>query len=367
MIEAALEGVVDSQGTWFAYLVLAVGAIALTYSVEKLISYLTRAAMGLGVSIFALAIVFTGIEFDDTVVALVFGAGDLEGVALGTALGTALAITGITLAAAAIYKPFPVEVPRDYLLLFAIAPLLLVPFVAIDRLGLAHGLVLVAIFVGLFGYIVARELQRDVPVFRDSEIAERLEADGGVPLDDLAIGDVDSRTVLEEIPEDRYVAERRYAGAFWLGLAAVSLLGVIVGAMLLEAGSEAIVESWGIEETVFGATVLTLVLTVENLLLTIEPVRRGIPEIGIGHVIGSVVFSVTANVGVITFVADVTIPRAVLYFHLPAVVVLTAVAAVFVSSGRLRRRHGLVLLGLYAAYWLVSLLVFGGVPIPEAL
>ncbi|MDF9746750.1 sodium:calcium antiporter [Natrinema salsiterrestre] len=367
MIEAVLEGLVESQGTWFAYLVLAVGAIALTYSVEKLISYLTRAAMGLGVSIFALAIVFTGIEFDDTVVALVFGAGELEQVALGTALGTALAITGITLAAAAIYRPFPVDVPRDYLALLAISPLVLVPFVFVDPLALGHGIVLVVIFILLFGYIVSREVQRDVPVFRDSEIAERIEADGGVPIDELAIEDVDSRTVLEEIPEDRYVGERSYEGVFWLGFAAVALLGIVAGAMLLEAGSEAIVESWGIEETVFGATVLTLVLTIENLLLTIEPVRRGIPEIGIGHVIGSVIFSVTANVGVITFVADVTIPRDVLRFHLPAVVVLTVVSAAFISSGRLRRRHGYVLLGLYVAYWLVSLLVFGGVPIPEAL
>ncbi|ELY66518.1 sodium:calcium antiporter [Natrinema versiforme] len=367
MIEAAVESVVEAQGLWAAYLVLAIGAIVLTYSVEKLISYLTRAALGLGVSIFALAIVFTGIEFDDTVVALVFGAGELEQVALGTALGTALAITGITLAVAAIYSPFPVEVPRDYLLLLAIAPLLLIPFVIVETLTLGHGLVLTGVFVALFGYIVLREIQRDVPVFRDSEIAERIEADGGVPIDELAIEDVDSRTVLEDIPEDRYVAERRYEGVFWLGFAGVALVGVMAGALLLETGSEAIIESWGIEETVFGATVLTLVLTVENLLLTIEPVRRGIPEIGIGHVIGSVIFSVTANVGVITYVADVTIPREVLFFHLPAVAILTAVAAVVISTGRIRRRHGYVLVGLYVAYWLCSLLFFGGIPIPEAL
>lgn len=367
MVEAVVEGVIESQGPWLAYLVLVVGAVVLTYSIEKLISYLTRAALGLGVSIFALAIVFTGLEFDDTVVALVFGAGDLEQVALGTALGTALAITGITLAVAAIYRPFPVDVPRDYLLLLVVSPLVLVPFVLAETLTLGHGLVLTGVFVALFGYIVVREIQRDVPVFRDSEIAERIEADGGMPIDELGIQDVDNRAVLEEIPEDQFVADRPYEGLFWLGLAVVALVGVMAGATLLETGSQVIIESWGIEETVFGATVLTLVLTVENLLLTIEPVRRGIPEIGIGHVIGSVIFSVTANVGVITFVADVTIPRDVLLFHLPAVVLLTAVSAAFVSSGRLRRRHGYVLLGLYVAYWLVSLLVFGGVPIPDAL
>jgi len=53
----------------------------LTVCVEKLISYLTRAALKLKISLFALAILFTGFEFDDTILALVLSAGDLEGAA----------------------------------------------------------------------------------------------------------------------------------------------------------------------------------------------------------------------------------------------------------------------------------------------
>lgn len=367
MVEDLIEEFIEAQGVWLAYVMLLVGAVVLTYSVEKLISYLTRTAIGLGVSIFALAILFTGFEFDDTAVALVFGAGGLEQIALGTALGTALAITGITLAVAAIYRPFPAEIPRDYLALLALSPLILIPFVFVGTLTPVHGFVLTGIFLACFGYIIAREFQRDVPVFRDSEIAERIEADGGVPIDQLSIADVDSRTVLEDIPEDRFVADRSYEGFFWLGLSILALVGIVAGAMLLEASSEVIAESWGIEYTVFGATILTLVLTFENLLLTIEPVRRGVPEIGIGHVIGSVIFSVTANVGIIGFVADVVVPQDVLVFHLPAVIVLTAVAAYYISTGQIRRRHGYVLACLYVAYWVLAVLVFGDVPIPDPL
>jgi cation:H+ antiporter len=364
MIEDIVESALAGRGPWFAAAVLLLGAVVLTYSVEKLISYLTRTALSLGVSIFALAVVLTGFEFDDTAVALVFGAGNLERVALGTALGTALAITGITLAAAAVVRPFPADIPRDYLLLFVLSPFILLPFVLLGSLSVGHGVVLTAAFAILLGYIVSREYQRNVPVFRDSEIAERIEADGGVAVDDFAVKDVDLRTVLEEIPEDRFVEDRWFEGGLWLGLSAIALVGVLVGSGLLEASSAVLVETLRIEHTVFGATVLTLVLTFENLLLTVEPVRRGVPEIGVGHVIGSVIFSVTANVGIIAFVADVTIPRAVAVFHLPAVVVLTAIAAYFISTERVQRWHGYVLVGLYAAYWIVALLVFGGVPIP---
>lgn len=364
MVEAAIEGVIEAHGVWLAYAVLIAGAVLLTYSVEKLISYLTRAALGLGVSLFTLAIILTGFEFDDSAIALVLGAGGLEQVALGTALGTALAITGITLAVAAIVHPFSVDVPRDYLLLFAVAPLLLVPFVLIGTLTTGHGGALVVAFVAFFGYIVYREFQRDLPVFRDSEISERIEADGGMPIDQLSMTDVDTRTVLEDIPEDQFVAHRTHSGAFWLGLGLVALVGVAIGAMLLEASSEVIVESWGIEGTVFGATILTLFLTFENVMLTLEPIRRGIPEIGTGHVIGSVIFSVTANVGIITFVGEVLIPRSVLVFHLPMVFVLTGIAALMVSTGRVQRWHGYALATLYVVYWAIALLVYGGVPDP---
>ncbi|AEH35800.1 sodium:calcium antiporter [Halopiger xanaduensis] len=352
-IEGAIEGFVESQGTIGAILVLIAGAILMTACVEKLIDYLTRAALGLQVSLFALAIVFTGFEFDDTILALVLSGGGLEGAALGTALGTGLAIVGVTLALAAIVKPFPVDLPTDYVVLFALAPLLLVPFVLAGTLTFVHGVLLLAAFVLIFGYLIVREYRRDTPVFRNTELGEELQADGGIALPGS----------IEEISEDRLVAGRSAAGWLWLGFAVLALVGVVFASMLLEAGSEVAVDGFGVEETVFGATVLTLILTFEDIMLTIEPVRRGVPEIGVGNVIGSVLFSVTGNVGVIMLLSELTISGSVLTFHLPAVIVVTALAAYFLHEGRVKRWHGFLLGGLYVAYWIVALVVFGGVPI----
>jgi len=52
----------------------------------------------------------------------------------------------------------------------------------------------------------------------------------------------------------------------------------VAGSVLIEAGSEVVIEETGFEATIFGATVITLLLTFENILLTLEPVRRGIPR-----------------------------------------------------------------------------------------
>ena len=64
-------------------------------------------------------------------------------------------------------------------------------------------------------------------------------------------------------------------------------------------GTEGILEEYEIGATLFGATIATLVLTIEDVFLTVEPTRRGAPEIGVGNVIGSVVFGVTAKLGII--------------------------------------------------------------------
>ncbi len=352
-LEGAIEGFVEGQGLGGALLFLLFGVVLLTVSAEKLISYLTRASLGLQMSLFALAILFTGFEFDDTILALVLSAGDLEGAALGTALGTGLAITGVTLAVAAVVSPFPVDIPTDYVVLFALAPVALVPFALLGTLTLVHGLVLLGLFVLAFGYILVRESQRDVPVFRSTDLGRELRPDGGTTRPDS----------ISEIPEDQLLGGLARSGWVWLGLSVVALVGIVLASMLLEAGSEVVIEGFGLEETVFGATVLTLILTFEDIMLTMEPVRRGVPEIGVGNVIGSVLFSVTGNVGVIMLLSELRIAPSVLSFHLPAVIVVTALAAYFFYAGQLKRWHGVLLGGLYVAYWIVAVLVFGGVPI----
>ena len=74
-IEGAIGGAIEGSGLLGAVLVLALGVVLLTACVERLISYLTRAALGLKLSLFALSIVFTGLEFDDTILGLVLAAG----------------------------------------------------------------------------------------------------------------------------------------------------------------------------------------------------------------------------------------------------------------------------------------------------
>src|SRR4051794_17834930 len=153
-------------------LVFISGATLLIVSAESLIAHLVGSARGLRIPLFLLAVVFTGIEFDDITLGVALNLEDLHGVALGVVFGTALSFTGIVLALAAILAPSVVAVPRDYLVLFAAAPLVMVGFTLAGPLTAANGLVLLGMFVLFIGYVAAREFRREAPVFRDMKLLE---------------------------------------------------------------------------------------------------------------------------------------------------------------------------------------------------
>ena len=353
------------------------GAALLIFSAEKLIGYLVGVASRLTVSVFLLAIIFTGIEFDDVVLGVALNLEDLDGVALGIVFGTALSLPGIVLALAAILTPCEISIPRNYIVLFALAPVVMVVFALMAPLTIVHGLLLVGLFVLFVGYVAVREYSGERPVFRDAEMYEAYAAvrQGGggtavLPADqDTGGGHPDGGSPPPGGKARKHFSDhmpfeggRRYSGWAGLGLAVLALAGLIVGAAATGIGIEGILEGYGLEATLFGATIATLVLTIEDIFLTVEPARKGAPEIGIGNVIGSVVFSLTGKLGIILLAGGIIVGPDVLAWHLPALIGLTWIAAYFLATGRLRPWHGYTLLALYAAYWAVSFGVFGTVP-----
>lgn len=314
------------------------GAALLVYSAEKLVGYLAESARGLGVSAFVLAIIFTGIEFDDIALGVVLGLEGLSGVALGLVFGTALSLSGVTLALACILTPTEVDIPNDYLVLFALSPLVILPFVFFlqgGTLTTVGSIVLIALFVLFIIYVYYQERANDRPVIGSVE----LQTDGGV----------EQRS--SDIP---FATGRDLPGWAGIVLAILSLAGLVIGAATTATGAEGIITTYGLEGTIFGATIATAILTVEDIVLTVEPIRKGAPDIGVGNVIGSIVFSVTGKLGIIGLAGSIAISGLALTWHFPALLVLTILAAIFIYTGRLRPWQGYTLLGLYIAYWVVS-------------
>ena len=338
------------------------GATLLVYSAERLISALIGASRGLRISVFLLAIVFTGIEFDDIVLGVVLNLEDEQDAALGLVIGTAVSFSGVVLALGAILAPTRFTIPRDYILIYAAAPLVLLVFAVREEVTTVDAIVLVLLFAAWIAYVAVRERRHDTATIRNLEIVEEyaeLEEAGAVaePPDRERAGAVSTLSLFDR---------RRWSGWLDLGAAVLAIGGIIVGAATVSDASDQIISRYAIEGTVFGATVITAVLSIEDLFLTVRPIRRGVPEIGIGNVIGSLVFSVTGKLGIVVLAGgSIVIGSSVLRWHLPVLLGLTWLSAYFLSTGQLKRWHGVVLLAIYIAYWIVSFTVYGGAPLDD--
>jgi cation:H+ antiporter len=369
------------------------GIALLVYCAEKLIGYLVGVASRWAISLFLIAVVFTGIEFDDLAFGIVLNLEDLSEVALGTVIGTTVAMTGIVLALAAIIAPCPVDVPKDYLVLFVAAPVVMFALAFTGALTLVTGIVLLGLFVAFVGWIAYREYSARRPVWRNAELYEQLEkvgAGGGgtatATLTGGGAGDTgDTGGTGGDAPgggsgagfggfdlppdlrvDQGFLKARQHSPGVALAFALVALVGLVIGAVVAGEGTGGLLDTFSIEGTVFGVTIATLALSLEDIFLTVEPARRGAPEIGVANVIGSVVFSVTGKLGIVLLIGGaITVDAAVLSWHMPVLIGMTALSAIFLATGRLRRWHGVVLLALYAAYFVVSLVVFGEVPVDD--
>ena len=367
------------------------GIALLVYCAEKLIAHLVGVASRWAISLFLIAVVFTGIEFDDLAYGIVLNVDDLKQAALGTVIGTTVAMTGIVLALAAIIAPCEFDVPKSYLALFVAAPVVMYVVAATGALTLVTGIVLVGLFVGFVGWIAYREKAARRPVWRNAEYYEQLEevgahVGGGAATATLTRGGgggagdaptASGGTATDDggggfgLPPDLRVDQgflRARQSSPWTAIAyaVVALVGLVIGAIVAGQGTDGILDTFHLDGTVFGVTIGTLALSLEDIFLTVEPSRRGAPEIGIANVLGSVVFSVTGKLGIVLLVGGaITVDADVLDWHLPVLIVMTTLSAVFLATGRLRRWHGFVLLGLYVVYFVLSLVAFNGVPLDQ--
>lgn len=130
-----------------------------------------------------------------------------------------------------------------------------------------------------------------------------------------------------------------------------ALVGIVLGSEVTVTGARGILAAFGLNGLAFGVTILSLVASLEEIFLTVEPVRQNRPQIGVGSIVGSTLFFVTLNAGVIALVRPVVISPAVFAVHWSFLLGSLVLVLAFLYRGALTRLAGAVLLGVYAAYW----------------
>ncbi|WP_339104757.1 sodium:calcium antiporter [Haloterrigena salinisoli] len=363
------------------------GVVLVIWCVEVFIEAVARSAVSLGISGFFLAVVLAGIDLENAILGVTAAFVDLPTLALGTVFGESLFVLAVAVGVAGLAVPFRMAVPRIYLLLLVLVPLPAFLLSIDGTLDWTDGALLTALFVPLLAGIFWRERRSETTFLLSGEVEEvvDLEADaetagasgttanadaGAEPnggdrapapdrdperaADRHARSDRDADLDLD-LDLDEFVPDLEgKSGRFSLAVALLAIVGMTVGSGLTVVSAEGIFVALGISGLAFGATVLSFIASIEELALTVEPVRQGRAHLAVGNVVGSTVFYVTANVGVIALLRPVDTAGAVMTVHWPFLAACLLVVAGLFARGRVTRAGGAALLALYVGYWIAN-------------
>lgn len=314
----------------FDSLVFAAGLVGLFVGAHLLVRGASALALAMGISplVVGLTVVAFGTSAPELAVSAGAALSGTSDLAVGNAVGSNIFNVLFILGIAAIIAPLTVHtevIRREAPILVAGAALLLI-LAWDERITLLEAVLLAALLVTYTFYLVLHS--RRTP--------KAGSASGGVAAD------------TPPTPSKR----------------APMLLLILVGLVLLVAGSQALVTSsvsfarvLGVSEVVIGLTIVAAGTSLPEVAASLMAAARGERDIAVGNVVGSCIFNIFGVVGVagIAAVAGVgdslAVPGPVRSFDLWVMLaVFVACVPVFLTGGRIARWEGVLFLLYYVAY-----------------
>jgi len=271
------------------YMELLGGLVILMVAAEVMI----RGAVGLarlfGLSplLIGMTVVALGTSAPELVVSLDAALTGNAGIATGNIVGSNIANVLLIVGAAAVISPMARRGDRLYRdgALLVLCTALFVMLCWGDTLDVAHGILLLIIFLGFMGSAYWRDINNP------QASAER-------------VGEVEE---IGAVPQKSSIAWAATLGG---------LAGIAVGADLMVGGGVAIARSFGLGEEVIGLTLIAIGTSLPELAASVVAARRGHADVAIGNVVGSNMFNMLGIAGVVSMTAPLPVPSPMLAFDL---------------------------------------------------
>ena len=262
-----------------------------------------------------MGVLLAGAEPEELLTAVLASAQERPGLAAGDAVGANLTMLTAALGLAALARPLPVgRTVRLYAAGAGVAGVAALLTFLDGRIGRVEGAGLLALYALLVGAVWRRE--RTPPV----------------------IGE------LAELDDDE--AERGTGLA--LLLVAAGLAVMTAGGAAAVEGATRVVTALGRTDEAVGLVVLGLATTAELFALVLAAARRGVEEVAVAAVVGSVAYNATTTLGAAAVVAPLRVDG--LLLPAAAAAALPLAVAGLSRSGRLGRGAGAALVASYAAF-----------------
>lgn len=262
----------------------------------------------------------------EIIASLVAAAGGNAEIAIGNAVGSVTANTGLIMGISVCAIPMVIDrrknMPKMLLLLLSVGALW--ALCATGTLSVTEGYLLLAI-------VVAFLIENVLSARRDSanEASERRPKPAGKVI---------AKNVIMFI---------------------VGAAGIVVGANLLVDNGAALASLMGIPDAVIAATLIAIGTSLPELVTTLTAIRKKQASLSIGNIVGANIIDLTLILPASALVYGSSLPISTqgLSLDLPFCAAVTAIAVVpTIIMGRFRRWQGALLLAVYAAYLVLMLI-----------
>jgi cation:H+ antiporter len=304
---------------WIAAFVAGIALIV--WGAEAFAENLGGAAVGLGVSSFALALLLAGAEPEELATVVTASLKGAPGIAVGDVIGAGVAICLVALGVGALVAPLPFTGSVRHYALAGLPLGAIAAWIAWDgTVSRSEGALLILLYI-IFVAVIWR-LERRPPSLGETK-AVAVATDAATP--------------------PRVGLALRFVLAGVVAMIAGST--VLVEAVQRVAGGEAL-------QTKLGLTVIGFATGFELVVLAWSTARRGATEAAIAGVVGSFAYNVTMTLGAGALARPLTILNASA-LHAPWIAMLAALGLVLALSwrdGALGRKSGAVLLACYPVF-----------------
>ena len=315
------------MNTLQSILLFILGIALVVYFAEKLVKGTVGISLGFGISTFIISVIFIGFDPENLAVGAVGSYEGASGIALGSIIGAAMVAIALAFGLTALIAPMKFEKAPKQILIIPVLAVLLLGLLGLDgQLSRIDGVVLLLGFVLSIIYLI-RLSKKGLDIQPTGEVAETLE-------------DAEKLNKWKS-----------------LGIFILSLAGVVLGSELLVRSSQSIIAKMGLSDTVFGMTILAFLISIEELARELPAAIKGRPEISYGNVIGSILAFFLFNAGIIALVKPITVDAETLKYYLPICLVTTIIVSIFMSTKKVSRVAGAVLVLLYVAFATVGFII----------
>ncbi|HZS13957.1 MAG TPA: hypothetical protein VFC09_05110 [Candidatus Dormibacteraeota bacterium] len=293
------------------------GVVLVVWATERLVHGLVGIGTLLRVAPFAVSAVLGGMEAENVAVGLAAGSRGAAEVALGTVFGGSIVLVCAALGLGALIAPLRVRLPRGVLVTFAVAPVLAgLPLAFGGTTPRWTGAVLLLAFGAAMGYVVRA-----------------------------------SRT--HRFIDDDEVEEAREKPATPLRAIVLTVLGIGVvtaGGELVASGATRLISDVGLSAGLVGMVLTPAVVESDEVIRQVVPARSGRHDVSAGNAVGTLLWFVLFNLGLIALLTPVQVPRLTRMLDYPFLCGASWLATAFLARGGVRRTAGATLVALAVAY-----------------